>query len=623
MKSEMAFPLKKISLSKAAIILVLLCSIWFQFSAKKWRWDAVIVWDAISYYAYLPATIIYNDLSLEFAQNDPESFSHRFWPSQSPTGRNVIKTSMGMALLYSPFFAIANLVASPLGYAPDGFSPPYQFLISIGALFYLLLGLIFLRKLLLRFFDEKTTAITLILIVLGTNLWYYSTMEPGMSHTYSFALFAIFLHVLDKWLERAKVSHAVVLGIVCGMISLIRPTNALVGVFFLFWNVGNIKELKERVFLLVGRWKALLVMSSIAIAIWIPQLLYWKIQTGQIFYDSYGEEGFFFNSPRIIEGLFSFRKGWFIYTPIMLVATAGFFILRKLAKRTFIAIVIFMVLNVYVIFSWWSWWYGGSFGARPLIESLVFMAFPLAAGVQWAFSRKLIIKISLFFVLSAFTILSVFQTLQYYNGAIHWDSMTRESYIKAFGRLRPFPELKDYWRAPDYDLAIKGIYAIDPLVPKKPETPRGRVKLFKCDMEELNHEGTFFMTSNPEVFLEGGAQQTTKLARSGNHSVLVNNITPFAMAHEVAVAPGEEYSIEVWGHTRNSKEAVLVVSAINPNDLYIASNRAVEKEDDWERIQVSVKIPQNLPGGTIKLYVWNPSRKDAHFDDLSVYRIID
>lgn len=623
MNQKMVFSTKKVSISKIAIILILICTTWFQFSSKKWRWDAVIVWDAISYYAYLPATFIYNDLSLEFAEDDPETFSHRFWPSKSPTGRNVIKTSMGLAFLYSPFFAMAHLAASPLGYPSDGFSPPYQFFISIGALFYLLLGLIFLRKLLLRFFDEKTTAITLTMTVLGTNLGYYAAMEPAMSHTYGFAFYAIFLYLLDGWLAKPSTQRTILLGLTCGLLALMRPTNVLVGLFFIFWGVASLADIKQRLSLLLSRWKILFFMAFLAILVWVPQMVYWKIQTGQFFFNSYGDEGFFFLSPRILEGLFSFRKGLFVYTPLMFVTLAGFFVIGRYVRGGLAAIAVHASIHIYVIFSWWAWWYGGGYGSRAMIEVYAFIALPLAALIQWMWSRKTYAKTLFLSLLLLLLVHSIFQTFQYYYGAIHWDSMTRESYIKAFGRLRSFPGLEDYWRAPDYDLARKGIYANAPLVTKEPEAPRGRVNLFRGDMEELNHEGTFFITSNHEVLLEGGLQQTTRFARSGNHSVLVNNITPFALAYEVAVAPGEEFSIEVWEHTRNPKEAVLVVSAINPNDFYIASIRSVEKEDDWERIQVDVKIPQNIPGGTIKMYVWNPSRRDAHFDDLSVYRIIN
>ncbi len=623
MKPPSPFQALRLTASKAAIMAIMICSVWFQFSAKKWNWDAVIVWDVKSYYSYLPALFIYNDLTFGFIDSNPELHGQRFWPPKSPDGKYVEKMTIGMAILYSPFFALAHLVAKPFGYSPNGFSTPYQFFVSIGALFYLLIGLVFLRKLLLRFFNELTITFTLLLITFGTNLWYYSTMEPGMSHTYSFALFAIFFFALHKWLGGAKVSRSILLGIVCGLISLVRPTNALVGLFFLFWDVRNIKELKERLFLLARRWKALFVIASLAVAVWGPQLVYWKIQTGQLLYHTYGEEGFFFNSPKVIDGMFSFRKGWYVYSPIMLVATAGFILLRKYAKGTSAAIFIFMTINVYIIFSWWSWWYGGSFGARPLIESLVFMAFPLAAVVHWAFLRKFMAKIAVFIVLLALTTLSIFQTFQYYHGVIHWDSMTKEAYFRSFGKIRPFPGLEEYWQTPDYQQALKGIYVNAPRE-QKPNQPQTETELVVyCNMETIDPSGQFFLSNDEKVLLEGGLLQTTQKSRSGHNSVLVNSKFPFALANKIEVNGGDHLIVEIWIHEKAPKEAVLVASASNPDSFYKASNHVVATDGKWNLIKKAITIPVEYPDSVLLVYVWNPSQKDALFDDFSVRRVFN
>jgi len=618
MKPESHLQIKRLTISKAAIIVIMLCSIWFQFSVKKWRWDAIIVWDVVSYYAYLPATFIYNDLSLEFTEENPDYYSNKFWPSKSPTNKNVIKTSMGMAILYSPFFTAAHLVASPLGYPADGFSRPYQFFISIGALFYLLFGLIFLRKLLLGFFDEKTTAITLVLITLGTNLWYYATMEPGMSHTYSFALFALFLYQLNRWLEKPTASSTIFLGLLCGIIALVRPTNALVGVFFVLWKVSSFEDLKNRGMLLLLRWKNLLALALLAFIVWIPQLVYWKIQTGQLLYNSYGEERFFFLSPNIIEGLFSFRKGWFIYTPMMITVVVGFFFLKRYAKGTLVSILTFTLINIFVIFSWWSWWYGGGYGARAVIESYAFLAIPLAALIQLAREQGSKIRILVFSGLIFLLAHSVFQTFQYYYGAIHWDSMTKESYFKSFGRLKPFPGLEDYWRAPDYEKALKGINAYAPLAPKVPEKPRELVKMHGCDMEIISTCGTFFVSSNGEVLFEGAPLQSKEKSKSGGFSVLVESNNPFALAHYFDVKPGGSLTIEIWRHAKSPSEAVLVASASDPNIFYQASGVTAERDGEWNLLKLNLVIPENFPESNIKVYVWNPSNKKAFFDDLMV-----
>ena len=62
-------------------------------------------------------------------------------------------------------------------------------------------------------------------------------------------------------------------------------------------------------------------MALMVVLVWVPQMIYWNEMTGHWLYFSYGsDERFFFGDPAIIKGLFSYRKGLFIYTPLLLFA---------------------------------------------------------------------------------------------------------------------------------------------------------------------------------------------------------------------------------------------------------------------------------------------------------------
>ncbi|MDV7397820.1 hypothetical protein RZS08_40845, partial [Arthrospira platensis SPKY1] len=122
------------------------------------------------------------DLSLKFVEEDPSAFKKKFWPVEVSSGRYVVMTTMGMSIMYAPFFLIAHAYESVLGGNPDGFSSTYRFMLIVGGLIYLLLALIFLRKSLLHFYADRVVAWTLLIIGLGTNLFHYSTVETAMSH---------------------------------------------------------------------------------------------------------------------------------------------------------------------------------------------------------------------------------------------------------------------------------------------------------------------------------------------------------------------------------------------------------------------------------------------------------
>lgn len=445
-------------LSWGAILIVLIAGIYVDLNLGLWRYkDRVIEWDIHSYYAYLPAVFIYNDIQLKDHDEATDGEFFLFWPTTTESGARVIKTTMGLSVLYAPFFFLGHGYASLFGYPLNGWSVPYKASLLIGGLCYLVIGLFFIRKILERSgCNDRTIAATIILVGLGTNLFCYSTHSGAMSHVYSFALIALFLHLTMRWFEKPGVWLALQLGLLVGLISLVRPTNALIVVFFLLVGVSNWDDLTGKVRFLTKHWGKHLLIGSIAGLVWVPQLAYWKYITGNILFNPYIGEWFFWSKPHIVDGLFGFRKGWYIYTPIMLIATVGVFLLRNELGKYKVAIITFLCLNIYVTFSWWCWWYGGSYGQRSMVDSYALMAIPLAAVVDRWMDRRLWMKV-MGAALGLFLIwLNVFQTYQLEVHSLHYDSMSRELYFKQFGRMECIPGYDGYLDPADYEKAKMG-----------------------------------------------------------------------------------------------------------------------------------------------------------------------
>lgn len=440
-------------------------------NVKHWKEEQrVIEWDAISYYAYLPAAFIYNDLSLSFTDgyNGPHKFV--FWPEQGPDGKYLIKTTMGLSVMWLPFFIAGHITALITGADAGGYSEPYKFFLLISALFYLLTGLIFLRRILVTHFSDIVVSLVLAGFAFGTNLYWYTLFQGTMAHVYSFALVSVFMWYSMQWhkVYQGMVFHSkgtgprvwemLRLGLLLGLISLIRPTNIIIVIFFLFYGVITGKDLGNRVKNLAADYRYLLTMTLMVVLVWVPQMIYWNEMTGYWLYFSYGnDERFFFGDPAIIKGLFSWRKGLFIYTPLLLFAFAGILSLWMKRSPHALPVTLFVPLNIYIIFSWWCWWYGGGFGQRAFIDSYALMAVSAAALLACAVSsgRKWIRTgiITGYLILMS---LGIFNNIQYYNGAIHWDSMTKAAYLDSLGRVRPSADFKNLLDAPDYEEAKEG-----------------------------------------------------------------------------------------------------------------------------------------------------------------------
>ena len=320
--------------SGSAIFLVVATALTITLFLRLWEQkERVIQGDVHGYYAFLPALYIYDDIRLEksdYREVAPDgSDYYYFWPNFTQDGKKIIKYPVGLAVLYAPFFFIAHAIAPLVGAPATGFSVPYKVMLLVGAVCYLLAGLLFLRAFLRRMgVGEVTNAIAILLVGMGTNLLCYSSQSATMPHLYGFFLVAAFALLTVRWHERPTWRDTVLLGLTFGLITLVRPTNGVVLLFFLLFGVERVRDLYGNVVHLMRAWPHLIVMALLALMVWIPQFLYWHAITGQFIYYSYQEEGFFFAHPQIIDGLFSFRKGWLIYTPVMLFAMIGLWFLR-------------------------------------------------------------------------------------------------------------------------------------------------------------------------------------------------------------------------------------------------------------------------------------------------------
>lgn len=425
----------------------------------------MIEWDAISYYAYLPAFFIYDDISLEFV-GEYKKDEYIIWYDKTEDGDRFLRYTMGMAIMYSPFFLLGHVSSHIFNYSTWGYSIPYKFFLQLGCIVYMILGLILLRKILLRYFSDLVTAISLLVIVLGTNLLYYTTIENTMPHAYNFVLVTVFVYLTIRWHEKSNVKNSILIGLTTGLIVLVRPADGLVVLFFIFYETFNKYSILSKFKFFISHYKFILIIIGASIVMLFPQFLYWKSVTGNWLFYTYGISGgsFYFDNPQIINGLFSYRKGWLLYIPVMSIALLGIPLLYKWNRSFFGAIAIFTLVFIYFIFSWWSWWYGGGFSIRSLVEVYPILIFPLGYAINlMIYKTKKIPKFASLAILCFFTFMGFFHNLQYHSQVLHYDSMTKETYWLSFLKLKRPP---GYWETlckPDYELARKGIYKCNPL----------------------------------------------------------------------------------------------------------------------------------------------------------------
>jgi hypothetical protein len=187
--------------------------------------------------------------------------------------------------------------------------------------------------------------------------------------------------------------------------------------------------------------------------------------------------------------------------------------------------------------------------------------------------------------------------------------MTKEAYWSSFGRLRPHPNFSMLILAPDYENALLG------LKEHKHKSEEVVDHSTKCDMETLDETGNYFICNDGKVLLQDGKQQTNVLSRSGSYSVRIGLNKPFALEHKIKVNPGDEIEFEIWRDKNAPKEASLVFSAQDPNVFYKLTSYVTEKDEGWHKISYYIKIPNDYPDSILVVYLWNPEKGLAYFDD--------
>jgi hypothetical protein len=417
-------------LNKLAIPFILVVTAWCA-SNIQWgghNWKTILEADAKGYYAYLPAIFIYHDLHFGFHDSIERNYAdpNTFYDYRTQhDGKVINKYYAGTALAGLPFFLAAHTVTKLTGGAADGYSKLYQVFVNIAALFYLFAGLIYTRNLLRSFqASDNTVGFILLVMVFGTNLFYYAVVEPGMSHVYSFAFICAFAYYARKYFLTLNAKFVYLCAILLGITILIRPVNAI-ALLALPFIAGSREKLAE------GLKAAPLVIPLMLVSalVFIQPLIYW-LQCGSFFVYSYGKEGFNWLNPQVLPFLFGFKKGVFIYTPVLLASMAGFIYLWQKDRFRFYTLLGFSAVLVYVLSSWWNWWYGGSFGSRVMID---FYVFPfLLAAFAFKLIRKRSVKIGYASVLILFTLLCIAQTYQYRYGIIHWENMDSQKYRDVF-----------------------------------------------------------------------------------------------------------------------------------------------------------------------------------------------
>ncbi|HAD33520.1 MAG TPA: hypothetical protein DCF44_03345 [Chitinophagaceae bacterium] len=584
--------------------------------------------DAVGYYSYLPSIFIYDNLGkVDSIPTNMQIPSDVEWAMKyqreaglkSESGHIINQYTCGMAILEWPFFMMAHASAKILDQPVNAYSWPYDYSIKLSSFVYLLLGFFFTYRILRRKVSSPIALITLALLLLGSNLFWFSFEQAGMSHIPMFFLYATFiwftLKIHDAWKQGLNFSwlHFIALGVSSGMMVLIRPSDIILLLIFPLFGLTNLQTLQQKWKWMQQSWKGILLAAICAFVVWIPQLWYWKTFTGHWFFDSYKGQSFDWSFKHYLDGLFGGSNGWLMYSPLMILSLFGL-LLREKLKNWVPGIPIIFVLYTFIIYSWWCYFYINGFGSRPMIHMYALLAIPLSLVIEWLFAKRnwMTWLLGIFILLSLWLNIH-FSILQHegflitensslrYNLSMLFKSQSRIDQILLLD-LDPQPDestmqFKRVLTYSDYNDSVKNYFRSDVM--------NGSPYFIRIP------EGDEFGPEMIRYSLPEGVKEGQWLKCSGRFLNRIANLDTYMSPKLVLEIKLGQESI-AWQGTRIANK----IGKRNSRDI-LQQNKEVVNQ--WGEVSFFVQLPAKVkPGDECQLKIWNLNRYAFDYDDLKI-----
>ncbi len=379
--------------------------------------------DEVEYFSYLRSLWFDRDVSFEneyqyfydhrIAQS--ADFHHTFLELETATGRRINYGTMGCAILWSPFYAAADVTtrllrAAGRDIAADGYSRPYVSAVAYGSAFYGFAAIVLSIAAARRVVGPGALS-SGVAVWLGTPLLFYMNIAPPFSHASSAFAVALFVTVwlgVREWppikggptagptfmAGQWSVGGTIALGLAAALMAMVREQD----IFFAFAPVLDLALtlVKEK----GKREKGKIVTAAVAgcaafVVGYLPQLLAYKALNGKFEPSPLVTRKMFWSAPHALQVLADPQHGFFFWTPLAVLAVIGLIVLAGLkasatglsavegrpadTRRIGACMLLMLALQVYISGAVESWTVAGAFGQRRFVAVTILLVVGLAA----------------------------------------------------------------------------------------------------------------------------------------------------------------------------------------------------------------------------------------------------
>ena len=368
--------------------------------------------DEVQYFSYLRSLWFDGDVSFDneyryfydhhIAQT-PDFFETFLVRTEAATGRRINYGTMGCAILWSPFYAVAHVTvrarqAAGRDIAADGYSQPYVSAVAYGSACYGFLAIVLSIVAARRLVGSHALSSGLI-VWIGSPILFYSYIAPPFSHACSAFAVALFVTVWLQVRPRWSAGGAAALGLAAALMAMVREQD----VFFALGAVADFGLTVAR----SGRatdWKralrAAVAGGSAFVAGYLPQLLAYLALNGRPGPSPLVGRKMSWYAPHALQVLADTEHGFLFWTPLAALALVGLVLMTLGAGRRRNAaiaapaaidtpasdagrigacLLLMVALQVYISGAVESWTVAGAFGQRRFVALTIFLVIGIAA----------------------------------------------------------------------------------------------------------------------------------------------------------------------------------------------------------------------------------------------------
>ncbi len=581
--------------------------------------------DSLGYYSYLPS--FFNLKNFDSINSLPQNgtipgsvldyFNTRVQlRAKSKKGYAMAPYSYGVAFFQLPFYAIAEGFFWIKNIKSTGYSDLHHSMIVVSNFFYVFLGLLLIFRILSRAFNVDTALFTVSMLLLASNLFWFTTLQFGMAHPVIFFLVALLIYTTVLFYDEPSFLKAGLIFFTLGFITIIRPTDILFALIPIGYNIRNLQDIKERLRLIRVHIKKIICTAPLFIVPFLPQLLYWKKYSGSFLFYSYAGEGFDFLHPRLFDGLLGPNNGWLLYSPIWILAIAILFTKKDL-KGFKSTIVLLLPVYIYLIYSWSCYQYINGFGSRPMLHMYPLLAIPLATTIEAAFKLKW----------SRVVLIGVCSFLVYHN--LHFSYLTQSGkYWSDFSNYTFYRRMMFRSNLSYNDIVIKDSELLQP----RAASLKKVANLADLSVQEdSNYAHVFDLDLQDSVIVVPEGEEGPKLKLNVSLDPFLHLNGCFIKASGV---------VKFSRHMSDPYHGIILVHKLEENgkqiswngcNLYtkmgLPNNRELEVDSIWlhggapyiwDTVSFYIPVPRNYKTLISKVDIWNISKMKFYVQNLKI-----